>query len=477
MDLRRAEFLKGAFAFGMAALSSSVRDVLAGVDESRIPLPSYYDSYLDEVAARVNEIAERAVDGFWFLSDLHIPSNRLQSGRAIAALTAKVPSIRKTLCGGDLPAAFSSPRFPTPKEGVQYAVDAYRLCWIEPIESSGQHVYTAKGNHDLTIRERARSKNGHTSSLREARQVVMASKGCSSVVTNENDPDACYYYFDNRQAKIRYIVADTSDSVSSSRKYWAVVNGMGEKQLLWLASNAVATLPENWNAVIMHHIPLTGCVGNEQERLTFASFREFLEAYQNRGKCTLCGKSFDFSSAKGHILLDISGHHHAERQTFQRGILHVTEPCDAAYGDYISRSMPWCGNLPKKTQGTIYEQTFDAVQLDPAHDLVHFTRVGGGQDRSIHTRAIVARVGASIAMNAPLLAGPITWGCYDADRVDTRKDPNRRHERLAIYYNDYATIDDRGVLMAKKPGEVMVVARDAALRKEIFPVRIETQST
>lgn len=473
MALRRGEFIRGAFAFGMSAMSLPARAVLASVTERSSPLPPYYDSYLDEVASRVNKIAERAVDGFWFLSDLHIPSNRLQSGKAIAALTAKVPSIRKTLCGGDLPAAFSSPYFPSPKEGVQYAVDAYRLCWVEPIEASGQQVYTAKGNHDLTIRERARSKNGHTSSLREARQVVMASKGCSSVVTNENDPDACYYYFDNRQAKIRYIVADTSDSVSSSRKYWAVVNGMGEAQLLWLASNAVATLPENWNAVIMHHIPLTGCVGNEQERLTFAPFREFLEAYQNRGKCTLCGKSFDFSSAKGHILLDISGHHHAERQTFQRGILHVTEPCDAAYGDYISRSMPWCGNLPKKTQGTIYEQTFDAVQLDPAHDLVHFTRVGGGQDRSIHTRAIIAYVGASVAMNARLLSGPITWGCYDADRVNTKKETKNPCHQSVIYYNDFATIDSNGVLTARKPGEVMVVARDAALRKEVIPVRVE----
>lgn len=473
MAIRRREFLTGAFAFGASSLSYNARALLQGEEKFSGPLPSYYDAYLDRIATRVNRMADRSVDGFWFLSDLHVPSNRLQSGRMIAALTGRVPSIRKTLCGGDLPSAFSRPRFASPEEGVRYAVESYRQGWVEPIEDAGQRVYAAKGNHDFTIREHSRSKHGHTYSAREAKQVIMASKGCAGVVSNKDDPDACYYYFDNPQALIRYIVADTSDSVLTSRKYWAVVSGVGETQLLWLARQALVTLPDGWSAVVMHHIPITGCVGTEEERMTFAPFRELLEAYQNRSRCMLCGSAFDFSHAKGRILLDITGHHHAERQTFQKGILHVTEPCDAAYRDYIGRSMPWCGRLPEKTQGTVYEQTFDAVQLDPAHDLVHFTRVGGGQDRSIHTRSLVTRVGAPIIMKSTLLSGPVTWACYDADRVSTVKGKKGHHDQKVVYYNDYAIIDQNGVLNARNPGEVMVVARDSELRKEIFPVRIE----
>ena len=186
----------------------------------------------------------------------------------------------------------------------------------------------------------------------------------------------------------------------------------------------------------------------------------------------LCGKVYDFSSAQGRILLDITGHHHAERQTFQNGILYVTEPCDAAYGDYILGSKPWCGDLPSKKAGTVHEQTFDAVQLDPVHDLVYFTRVGGGQDRVLHAKTLTATAGGTLKLAAPLLSGEITWGCYDADRIVHTPNPKNRYNPFVTYMNDLATIAADGTLTAKKAGEVMVVAMDKDLNKEIFPVQV-----
>lgn len=470
-EVRRREFLAGAGAFCACLMSRPARAVLAGAEEAAKPLPDYYNAYLDAVAAKVNALAERTVDGFWFITDLHIASNQRQSGKAIAALTAKVPSVRKTFCGGDLPVAFSQ-TFKTAKDGVDFAIDYYRLFWVEPIEASGQLVYTAKGNHDFTIRHDPDSQEGYTCSGLEARRVVMGSKGCANVVTNAADPEACYYYFDNAAAKIRYIVADTTDSIDVKRPYWGVVYGMHETQLRWLADNAVATIPDGWSAVVVHHIPLTGCVGSEGDEQRFKVFRELLEAYQNRGTCEVCGKTYDFSSAKGQILLDLTGHHHAERQTFRNGILHVTEPCDAAYGDYIVGSKPWCGDLPPKASGTVFEQTFDAVQLDPVGGLVHFTRVGGGQDRVIHTKPLEAKVGQPLKVSAPHLKGPLTWGCYDADRVVFKPNPKNRYVPLIEYANDVAVIDGTGTLAAKKPGEAMVIAMDEKLNKEIFPVKV-----
>ena len=469
----RRGFLAGSCAFFASLMSRPARAVLAAAEEAARPLPDYYAAYLDAIAKKVNALAEKTADGFWFITDLHITSNRRQSGKALAALTAKAPSLVKTFCGGDLPVAFSQ-TFKTSREGVDYAIDYYRLFWVEPIEASGQLVYTAKGNHDFTIRYDAKTNDGFTYPPEEARRIVMQSKGCqgANVVTNRDDPTACYYYFDNAAAKIRYIVADTTDSTDPKRKFWAVVNGMHETQLKWLADNAVATLPAGYGAVVIHHIPLTGCVGGEDERKTFAPFRELLEAYQNRQKYVLCGKAYDFTAAEGRILLDLTGHHHAERQTFQNGILHVTEPCDAAYGDYILGSKPWCGDLPSKAGGTINEQTFDAVQLDPAHDRVYFTRVGGGQDRVIHLRPRVAKVNEPLAFRAPLLEGPVTWGCYGADRITTRPNPKNRYNPFVEYSYEIAKIDAKGVLTASKPGEIMVLAMDKDLNKEIFPVTV-----
>ena len=467
----RRGFLSGLGVFAAAgAMGPAMRAFAAVADEMAAPLGDYWAPHLAAVAEKVRARAAKTVDGFWFITDLHITANRRQSGKALAALTPMTP-LRKTFCGGDLPEAFAA-RFKSDKEGVDFAADYYRLFWREPIEASGQLLYTAKGNHDFTIRHDAKSDEGHTYTAEEAKRVVMGSKGCAGVVTNTDDPTACYYYFDNADAKIRYVFVDTTDSIDPKRSYWAVRSGMGPTQLTWLADHAIATIPAGWSAVVVHHIPFTGCVGSEGERRLYAPFRELLEAYQNRGKATLCGKVYDFSSAQGRILLDITGHHHAERQTFQNGILYVTEPCDAAYGDYILGSKPWCGDLPRKQGGTVAEQTFDAVQLDPVHDLVYFTRVGGGQDRVLHAKTLTATAGGTLKLAAPLLSGEITWGCYDADRIVHTPNPKNRYNPFVTYMNDLATIAADGTLTAKKAGEVMVVAMDKDLNKEIFPVKV-----
>lgn len=475
-DISRRSFVSflGVFA-AASAMSRPFRALAAMADDAAAPLGAYWNAHLDEVARKVDALSATTADAFWFITDLHVSANKMQSGKAIARLTRRT-KVAKTLCGGDMPEAFAS-QFKSDKAGVDFAVDAYRLFWVDPIERAGGLVYTAKGNHDFTIRHDPTSADGHTYSGVEARKAVMCSQASRSVVTNPDDPEACYYYFDNPDAKIRYVVADTTDSIDPRRKFWAVVYGMHSKQLLWLAEKAFATIPAGWSAVVMHHIPLTGCVAYENEARLFAPFRELMEAYQNRGRTTLCGRAFDFADAKGRILLDITGHYHAERQTFQKGVLHVTEPCDAAYGDYVNGSRPWCGELPQKKAGTVHEQTFDAVHLDPARDLVHFTRVGGGQDRAIHLKPIVVKAGTTRAftesmLSGALLSGPVRWGCYDADRVVKTPNPRNKYSPFVGYANDLATISPDGVLTARRPGEIMVLAMDAKLNKEIFPVTV-----
>ena len=468
-DINRRSFLSSLGVFAAAsAMSRPLRAIAALADNAAAPLPDYWLPHVEAVAGKVRALARKTVDGFWFITDLHITANRRQSGKVLVALAARTP-LGKVLCGGDLPEAFAA-KFKTDKAGVDYAVDLYRTVWVEPVEAVGMRMLTAKGNHDFTIKHDAQTAAGFTYSGVDARKIVMGSKGCAAAVTNAADPEACYYYYDNPAGRIRYIVADTTDSITDSRPFWAVVSGMHDAQLLWLAEHAFATIPAGWSAVVMHHIPVWGAVGSTGEAKLYAPFRLLMEAYQNRGTWTWAGRTFDFSAAQGRILLDITGHHHAERQTFHNGILHVTEPCDAAYGDYIIGSAPWCGELPRKQGGTVNEQTFDAVQLDPANDLVYFTRVGGGQDRTIHARPLKVAAGGTLKLEARMLSGPLTWGCYDADRITYSPNPKSRYVPLVSYHNDVATIEPDGTLTAKKPGEAMVLAMDARLDKEIFPV-------
>ncbi|MBQ0031594.1 MAG: metallophosphoesterase [bacterium] len=447
--MNRREFLKS----GLAASAVSVVDWrLLAAEEG---VPSYYGDYLAKIAARVGSLAKTCADGFWFITDLHVSANGLKSGPLLTRLVRTTP-LRKVLSGGDLPGAFGGGGAKD-KATLGRAIDVWRNVYVRPIEAAGGTVYTAKGNHDFTVRSSMKEEAGITYSGREAKRILTEGNERRGVVTNPNDPEACYYYVDNPSSKIRIIVADTTDSVMSARSYWAVESGMHEMQLKWLEIQAFGTIPEGWLAVVMHHIPVTGIVGSDGDVKTFAAFRKLLNKYSKK------------------VILDLTGHHHCEMQTSQNGIWHVTNPCEAGYRDYINRSKPWCPNLPTKDAGTIYEQTFDAVQIDTERLLIHFTRVGGGGNRTLHCRPVKLSVGETHHFSSSL-PGKVSWGCYDADRVDNKPDPSNRWMQLAIYHNDVAKISSNGILKTFKSGESVVVALAENGDKEMIPVDVGSRS-
>lgn len=465
MKIERREFLAGAGALSILGWRRVAQ--AAGC-------PEYYAEHLRHVADRVGALAATCDDGFWFITDLHIRSNHRQSGPLLGELVRRTP-LGRVLCGGDLVEAFGKD-YPTDRAAVDFAIDKYRTLWVEPIRAAGGKLYTAKGNHDFTVCHSYDTPEdrriGFTYDGVYARKVIVGDSTERDIVADEANPEACYYYFDNPSAKTRYVVADTTDTQTAGDVPWGVKYGMQPRQLAWLAEKALATTPSGYGIVVMHHIPVTELVGDEGDRRRFTPFRELLEAYQRRAAWTLDGKTYDFATAGGRIMLDLTGHHHCEMLTYQNGILHVTLPCDAAYSDYIDRSKPWCGQLPRKVRGTVAEQTFDAVQVDNRRGLVHFTRVGGGQDRTVRLAPLTVRVGEKLTLAASYVKGPLVWGCYDADKVTNLPNPKNRFMRLAEYHNRLATITPDGVLTGREPGEVVVVARDAAYNREIVPVTV-----
>lgn len=436
-------------------------------------LPGYYAAHLEHVANRVRNLAKDCRGGFWFITDLHVKSNFCKSGLLLAELVRRTP-LARVLCGGDLTEAFAK-GFDTDRQAVDYAIDAYRNLWVEPVRAAGGRVYTARGNHDYTVchsneTPQARSRGFTYDGLR-AHEVILGSSE-SNIVTDRDNPEACYYYFDDEDTKIRTIVADTTDDQKSGDTPWGVRRGMHMRQLKWLAEVALATTGDGYGVVVVQHIPVAGLLGNDADTKLLVPFRSMLEAYQNRAVFEFDGWKCDFSSARGHILIDVSGHRHCEMLTFQKGILHVTLPCDASYGEYIERSRPWCGDLPRKKRGTVAEQTFDAIQFDKHRSLVHFTRVGGGQDRTVSLKPICISAGQTKAFVAANLKGAISWGCYDADRVTYRPNPKDKWNKLVDYQTTFATMTRSGVMTAIKPGEVVVVAMDASYNREIYPVTV-----
>ena len=459
--LSRRGFLK----LGAAGAAMTAADWrLWAADEG---LPAYYGDYLAKVAARLDAMSAKCDDGFFFITDLHVPSNRCVSGRILAKLVAET-GVKKVLCGGDMPEAFGG------KASVDRTIAAYREQWVAEVERAGGAFYPAKGNHDFTIRDNPTAKSGFTYDGKTARGILMDTAAVkANAVTNKDDPEACYYYVDFPKARVRYIVADTTDSISAERTFWAVEYGMGERQLNWLAEKALATIPAGWAALTMQHIPMTAVVSGDANSIPlFAPWRKLLDAYQNRGKASVGGREYDFGKAGGMLLCNLTGHEHAERQTFQNGLWHVTQPCDAAYGDYIIGSSPWCRNLPTKDNGTVFEQTFDAVHTDTKNQALHFTRIGGGVDRTLHLRAMRAKAGQTIRLAESTGLKAAEWGCYDADRTKTERNPKNKYQLFHRYFNEVAEISPKGELSAKKPGEAVAVAFMPDGTRELFPVSV-----
>lgn len=460
---------RGFLKLGLAGAAMTVADWRLWAAEEG--LPGYYGEHLAKVSARIKALSAKCDDGFFFITDLHVPANRCVSGRILAKLVAET-GVKKVLCGGDIPEAFGD------KTSVDRAIAAYRERWVKAVESAGGEFYPAKGNHDFTIKASSTEASGFTYSGKDAHDILMDTAAVrANAVVNPDDPEACYYYVDFGKPRIRYIVADTTDSVRSDRTYWAVRYGMGDRQLNWLAEKALSTLPSGWLAVVMHHVPVTGIVDGEGENgengNLFVPWRKLLEAYQNRGKASVGGREYDFSGAQGRLLCSLTGHRHSERQTFRNGLWHITEPCDAAYNDYISRSEPWCRSLPKKAKGTIFEQTFDVVHIDRRGNALHFTRVGGGGNRTYHLDSLGSKVGERVRLGAAKWMGDVSWGCYDANRVKARRDPANKYQCFFDYFNEVAEVSPAGEFVAKKAGESVVLATAASGDKELFPRRVE----
>ena len=452
-----------------AAMAISGLGAAPAADEG---LPAYYGEHIAKVAARLRALSKSCDDAFFFITDLHFPYNRCVSGRILAKLVAET-DVKKVLCGGDIPEAFGG------KASVDSAIEAYRSKWVDAVERAGGEFYPAKGNHDFTIRDSSKAQSGFTYSGKEAHDILMDTAAVNAnAVTNKNDPEACYYYVDFPKAKVRYIVADTTDSIATDRTFWAVKYGMGERQLNWLAEKALLTIPRGWAALTMQHIPMTDVVsGESRNKQLFKPWRTLLETYQNRSKALVGGRAYDFSKAEGILLCNLTGHEHSERQTFQCGLWHITQPCDAAYSDYIVGSTPWCANLPKKAKGTIFEQTFDAVHIDRRNNLLHFTRIGGGGDRTVHLKPLRVTPGEraklpELAMSA--CGADVKWGCYDADRTQQERNPANKYQHFFRYFNGVVEISADGTLTAKKSGEAVVLAMRPDFRKEIFGVEVRS---
>lgn len=466
-DVSRREFIKGFAAF---AAAMSGYEAFAKFD---LPpaVPAYYDAYLAERIATINRRRmEGCAAGFFFVTDLHILSNRKLSGLLLARLV-KETGLRRVICGGDLPVAFG-----TPAELDEIATDLWPRCWKKPLDEAGAQLFQVKGNHDFHITENAKRKEhvGLQYSAEETAKIIMSASGNAAAVTERENPAACYCYADDADEKVRYVFADTSDAPCARQALCGVKGGhvqMSDRQLKWLAGKALGTVPAGYVVIVVQHVPLAPAVATAGIPPSLKVFRDLLEAYQAKKSAVLAGETFDFASrVGGDIVVNLTGHHHSDRQSNFGGILHLSESCDAGYNDYWRRT-PFSGMLPRKAAKTVHEQTFDCVQVDVRRGLLQVTRIGGGQDRAYHLKPIRVKAGGTATLACTVLKEATDWKAFDCDRAKADSKA-QTPETYWTFFNDHGTVSTAGVFTAAKPGPAMAVALDQSLNKEFFRLEV-----
>ena len=168
------------------------------------------NSELSRVAARIRDLSATCPVGFFFLTDLHVPSNHGESASLLVRLIGET-GIRAVVCGGDIPEAFGD------RASLDAAVARYRDLWIAAVERAGGDFLPVHGNHDLAIRLAADSSDGFTYPAEVTRDILLDTAAVCSRATV--DPGSCAFFVDYPEVRFRLIVGDTSDSVTPERPY------------------------------------------------------------------------------------------------------------------------------------------------------------------------------------------------------------------------------------------------------------------
>ena len=464
MTLTRRDFIGGLAAFYAAPQAFAKDDPAI--------LPAYYADYLARIADKVRADAVKGTqNGFFFLTDPHISANYCRSGLIIADLVRRT-GVKRVIGGGDYSVAFTYGKPARPF--VERLYEKMKTLWRDPIEAAGGLLFTAKGNHDLRAWTDSKRTGGFVYASAKTRELLMATRESAAVTVNPDEKSGVYFYRDDAQAKVRYIVADTSDGVreaESESTGAGYANVIRPEQMKWLGEVALGTVPEGYGVVVAHHIPLTPfTLRPTKGEMPYSDFRRTLEAYQAHGKASTAAGTFDFSSRKGgDILFDITGHMHADRFTCANGILHITEVCDAYYSDPLGAT-PFSGRLftsRKERKGTVKEQGFDLLMFGGG--TLRATRIGIGQDRIFRLKPLVLKRGETHRLASELEG--VRWRIFDSwdvKRDDKQKDPDLRY----TFSNEIAAISSEGVVTAKAPGWATAIAIAPDFRKEVFGIHV-----
>jgi hypothetical protein len=265
-------------------------------------------------------------------------------------------------------------------------------------------------------------------------------------VTATNGYPANYYYVDNVKAKIRYLVLDSTDSVSESR----VKYGVSEHQRRWF-DMSVSSLPKGWSVMVLSHVP-------------------FAKDHTTHKSLVGVGDAISSLAHERNVLLALCGHRHSDVESGISDVFQVITAADCLV-DMGRIQTPYSVKQPKKVAGTVSEHTIDYVSVSKDHSKVMMKRIGYGHDRLFNIKPIKGQVGATIQLKSAL-EGVVSWFAYDAEGSEVILSGDGWSRDFKTSHNNASVTSDGFVtLLSSAPS--IIVATDSYGTKEYFFITLK----
>jgi len=337
MDMfpKKMVFLKGNTMPGYIA--PNVID-MSMIDEESIPegkilydkkylVPDYYKTHIAEKALRVKELANGCAaygDVFIFITDQHWTINQKSSLSLIKYLEENV----------NIPRLFSG----------------------------GDEANAANGDFCRQIREVFHGKIYHAVGNHEYFSHTTGSQLYYDFDSFNDDQignlDRHYYYVDNPQQQIRYIILNSFCEMDDTSV--GATPGYEQEQLDWLR-NVALNVPAGWTMLIFTHMFYN--VTMVENKLSMTAYAQ------------ACMAVLDAYDGEGTIAAVIQGHTHRDRiASTHSGIPVIITTCDKN-GQWVS-STGALDLLVDRSEGTIREQAFDVMVLNKKERTITAVRIG-----------------------------------------------------------------------------------------------------
>lgn len=405
-------------------------------------IPKYFVKQLSEKINHIDEYSRKGAS-FVFITDTHVSSNQMKSPQLVRYVIDN-SKIRNVIWGGD---------------AIHYLKDDIEKQWkrqlaFDSVLNNACDYYKVRGNHDFTFFKSEKHFKGLSLSNEETADLLL--KNCPAKLhRNANEKGACYYYFDDNENKLRFIVLDTTDSVPNIATSDGNILGVHETQLRWLADSAISTTPKRFSLVIVSHVPIA------DKRIWFypiyQNVRQLLDGVATRSSGLIGNVKYDFTHLSNvDVLMYIAGHAHYDSETYYNNVLHLTTASDVNWTTINSKQR----NIK---EGTVDEQCFDCICINKRNKLVHAFRIGYGNDRHFHLAPNYLSVNKRKKLKTSMIK-PVNWTIIDTDNVHLKKESK---------VNQFVEISNDGFVKGLKECSVVVVAKDRKGNKEFFNVIVK----